>query len=608
MAALTAVDPRLVRRARAEQVATLFTHWRATTTSMLLGGLILAAVMWRVAPHGELAVWLVAILANQAWRYELARRYRAAAPDATKRERWGLAWAVGSTIAGSLWGLASVLWFIPGDPGHQALLIVCLFGVILGGLNLTTLLKASFYGFVLPALLPLIARVAVEGDEVHLFIAAVLLVVLAFILRFGHGLNDLLTESLAIRFENIDLIGELQAQTEAADRARAAAEAANRGKTQFLAAASHDLRQPLHAMGLFAATLSAKLQDLDMRNLVGSINASVEALEQLLSALLDISKLDTGAVVPNRATFPLTPLLMRIEQEFAPLAAAKGLRLAVVPTRMWVDSDPMLLERILANLASNAIRYTAHGGVVIGARRRGERIALELWDSGVGIPDAERERIFDEFYQVGNVERHSAKGMGLGLAIVRRLATLLEHPLRLDSRPGCGSRFVIEVPRAPPANVASAPAVSAAASNGSRLLAGMQVAVIDDEAIVVDGMRALYSAWGAEVVAGTTGDALLAAMGETGRCPDLIVADYRLAHGELGTDVVARLRRELGMPIPALLISGDSSAAALSAMRAARCEVMLKPVLPGELRALSTQLLRPDRRGHDARRIERATD
>ena len=599
MAVLTALDPRLdsrlAARARAEQIAILFTHWRATTASMALGGLIFAAVMWRVAPHGELALWLAAILANQAWRYELARRYRAAAPEAGERERWGRAWAVGSTIAGSLWGLASLLWFMPGDPGHQALLIVCLFGVIIGGLNLTTVLKASFYGFVLPAVLPLIARVAVEGDEVHLFIAAVLLVVFVFVLRFGHGLNDLLTGSLAIRFEKIDLIGELQAQTAAADRARAAAEAANLGKTRFLAAASHDLRQPLHAMALFAAALSAKARDLDLRSLVGSINASVEALEQLLSALLDISKLDTGAVVPNRSAFPLAPSLERIEQEFAPLAAAKGLRLAVVRTRMWVESDPLLLERILSNLASNAIHYTTRGGVVIGARRRGERTAIEVWDSGVGIAAGERERIFEEFYQVGNVERHSARGMGLGLSIVRRLAALLEHPLLVDSRPGRGSRFVIEVPRAPSSALAPMPATSSAATGSP--LAGMQVAVIDDEEIVVDGMRALYSAWGAEVVAGTTGDALLTAMGEACRCPDLIVADYRLAGGELGTQVVSRLRHELGTLIPALLISGDSSPDALRAMRESHCEVMLKPVLPGELQALSVRLLTPEKKG-----------
>ena len=591
MASVRALDPGLLARARAEQVATLYTQWSRTTTSMVLGGLILVGVMWRVAPHVELAVWFAAILLNQTWRYVLARRYRAADPGGGARERWGYAWALGSMIAGTLWGVAGVLWFTPEDPGHQALLIVCLFGVILGGLTLTTVFKPSFYGFVLPALLPPIARVALEGDEVHVFIAAVLLVVLAFALRFGHVLNDQLTQSLAIRYENVELIGELQAQTAAADRACAAAEAADRGKTQFLAAASHDLRQPLHAMGLFAATLSARVQDRDVRNLVTSINASVEALEQLFSALLDISKLDTGAVVPSRNAFPLAPLLARLEHEMAPLAAAKDLRLAVVATRAWVDSDPVLLERILANLVSNAIRYTPHGGVVVGARRRGNRIALEVWDSGVGIGPSERERIFEEFYQIGNLERHSSKGMGLGLSITRRLANLLGHGLRVDSRPGLGSRFTVELPRAA-AESPSAPAPLAfAPSEQPPLLAGAQVAVIDDELAVVDGMRALYSAWGADVVAATSGDDLLAALGETGRYPDLIVADYRLTRGEFGSDVVARLRDELGLPIPAVLISGDLSVSAQRDMRRLDCEVLVKPVLPGELRAVSVKLL-----------------
>jgi signal transduction histidine kinase len=591
VASIRALEPGLLARARAEQVATLYTQWGRTTMSMVLGGLILVVVMWRVAPHGELALWFAAILANQAWRYALARRYRAAAPVAAARERWGYAWALGSTVAGALWGVAGVVWFTPGDPGHQALLIVCLFGVILGGLTLTTVFKPSFYGFVLPALLPSIARVALEGDEVHVFIAAVLLVVLAFALRFGHVLNDQLTQSLAIRYENIDLIGELQAQTTAADLARAAAEAADRGKTQFLAAASHDLRQPLHAMGLFAATLSAKVQDRDVRNLVDSINASVEALEQLFSALLDISKLDTGAVVPTRASFPLAPLLARIEHDMSALAAAKNLRLRVVHTRAWVESDPVLLERIVANLVSNAIRYTTRGGVIVGARPRGDRLSLEVWDSGIGIAPAERERIFEEFYQIGNIERHSSKGMGLGLAITRRLATLLDHALRVDSRPGVGSRFAVELRRAAVESVSATTQTSTATVESVRALAGAQIAVIDDEAAVVDGMRALFSAWGAEVVAATSGDDLIAALGETGRYPDLIVADYRLSRGELGSEVVARLRDELGLPIPAVLISGDLSVAGQRGMRATDCEVLVKPVLPCELRAVSTRLL-----------------
>ncbi|HVP87720.1 MAG TPA: ATP-binding protein [Casimicrobiaceae bacterium] len=607
MASINALDPGLLARARAEQVATLYTQWSRTTMSMVLGGAILVVVMWRVAPHLELALWCVAILLNQAWRYLLARRYRVTDPPANARERWGYAWALGSTIAGTLWGIAGVAWFTPGDPGHQALLIVCLFGVILGGLTLTTVFKPSFYGFVLPALLPPIARVAFEGDEVHLFIAGVLLVVLAFALRFGHVLNDQLTRSLAIRYENIDLIAELQSQTAAADRARSAAEAADRGKTQFLAAASHDLRQPLHAMGLFAATLSTKVQDPDVRNLVESINASVEALEQLFSTLLDISKLDAGAVVPSRASFPLAPLLARIEHEMAPLADAKGLRLTVVGTRARVDSDPVLLERIVANLVSNAIRYTTGGGVIVGARPRGSRVSLEVWDSGVGIAAAERERIFEEFYQIGNVERHSSKGMGLGLAITRRLAALLGHVLRVDSRPEIGSRFAVELPRAEPEQRRPASQASVRQEAHRAALAGALVAVIDDEVAVVDGMRALFSAWGAEVIAATSGDDLLAALGEAERYPDLIVADYRLARGELGSAVVARLRDKLGLPIPAVLISGDLSVTAQRAMRASGCAVLVKPVLPGELSAVSTSLL-TERGRADAKLMARQQD
>ena len=590
MSTSTALDPRLVKRARADQIATLFTQWGRTTFSMTLGGLILCVVMWNVAPQRELIAWLAAILINQAWRFDLVRRYRAAAPAAEDRERWGRAWAAGSTVAGALWGTAGVLWFAPADPGHQALLIVCLFGVILGGINLTAMYKPSFYGFVLPALLPLILRVAAEADQVHAFIAAVMLVVVAFILRFGYNLNGSMTQSLAIRYENIDLIAELQAQTRVADRARATAEAANRGKTQFLAAASHDLRQPLHAMGLFAAALSARAHDGHVRNLVGSINASVEALERLFSALMDISKLDAGAVAPKRVPFPLASLFERLQREFGPMAATKGLRLVVVPTRAWVDSDPVLLERILANLVSNAVRYTMRGGVLVGARRRSARLVLEVRDSGVGIAAPERERIFEEFYQIGNPECHGGKGMGLGLAIIRRLATLLEHPLHVDSEPGKGSRFSVEVPRATPAASAGEPAPAGSRSPPTTL-ASAHVAVIDDESIVVEGMQALFAAWGAHVVGAASAEAMLATLGEAEAYPDLLIADYRLACDELGTDAIARLRRELGLTIPALLISGDSSASALSALRASGVDFLLKPVLPEELRAEAERLL-----------------
>jgi signal transduction histidine kinase/CheY-like chemotaxis protein len=592
MARTAALDSALVRRAHADQIATLFGQWGRTTSSMTLGGSILCIVMWNVAPHRELALWLGAILLNQAWRYELARRYRSASPSAENRERWGLAWAVGSGIAGALWGAAGLLWFVPGDIGHQALLIVCLFGVIMGGINLTSVYKPTLYGFALPALLPLIARVAFEGDQLHAFIAAVLSVVLGFILRFGHSLNDLMTQSLAMRYENVDLIDELQAQTAAADRARATAEAANRGKTQFLAAASHDLRQPLHAMGLFAAALSSRAQDVQVRHLVGSINASVEALERLFSALMDVSKLDAGAIEARRASFPLAPVLDRLEREFGPLASAKGLSFRVVQTSLWIESDPILLERILANFASNAVRYTERGGVVIGARRRHGRVSLQAWDSGIGIPPAECERIFEEFYQVGAADSQSGKGMGLGLAIIRRLATLLDHPVRVQSAPGKGSCFSVEVPRTP-SRTSRCESRPLTPVDPATPLAGSCVAVVDDEEIVVEGMQALLATWGATAIGASSGDTILSALGEAETYPDLIIADYRLGHGELGIDVVARIRYEIGSPIPALLISGDSSTETLETLRRSGVDFLLKPVLPEELKAHACRLCAP---------------
>ena len=583
----------LASRVRAQQITTLYTQWRRATTSMLLGAAILIAVMWKTAPAIVFAAWVAAIVLNQAWRYELGRRYRQTVPKGDAQRRWGYASALGSGLAGALWGVAATVLFVPGDIGYQALLIVCLFGVILGGINLTAVYKPTFYAFVLPALCPLIVRVALVGDQVHEFIAAVMVVVLAFVLRFGHNLNNLMVDSLAIRYENDDLIRALQRQTAAADAARAAAEDANRGKTQFLAAASHDLRQPLHAMGLFAAALSAKVREPELREIVASINTSVEALERLFSALMDISKLDAGAVAPVRAPVSLAPLFARIERQFAPLAAARRLRQRVVPTRCCVDSDAVLLERILANLVGNAIHYTDRGSIVVGVRRRAGQLRIDVVDSGIGVAAAHHDRIFEEFYRAGGNQGSGRHGMGLGLAIVRRLARLLDHPLSLASAPGHGSRFSVAVPRA----VAIAP-------RGMRddkrklprasALHGALIVVIDDDATVVEGMRACFTQWGATVLGAGTGADALALLGEGERYPDLIIADYRLADGELGTTVIARLRDELGLPIPALLVSGDASADAIAAMRASTLQVLLKPVIADELRAFAQRLLTGD--------------
>jgi two-component system, sensor histidine kinase len=615
---LAAVAPRLLARARFDQVETLYRQWHRTTVSMLLGAAILCIVLWGQAAPVLMAGWLVAIGVNQAWRGALARAFRRARPGVADAPRWGRYWSFGSALAGALWGAAAVVMY-PASAAHEALLIVCLFGVILGGLNLTAVYKPSFYGFALPALLPLIVRVAVEGDTVHVFTAIVMGVVLAFLLGFGHHLNDVLTHSLAMRYENVDLIDELQAQTREAKEARAAAETANRAKSQFLAAASHDLRQPLHAMGLFAAALATRAREPELKPLVASIHASVDALEGLFAQLLDLSRLDAGALTPERATIPLQQLFARLAGDFAPQAAAHGLSLTLVPTSLAVDSDPVLLERILRNLVANALRYTRAGGVVVGARRRGAAVRIDVVDTGVGIAAELRERIFDEFVQggVGPKSHVAGRGMGLGLAIVRRLAALLGHALVLASVPGRGSRFSVTAPRADlrrsragsdESAVPKAPPVPAAApAPSTSAFAGRRVAVIDDDPAVVAAMRALFSAWGAGVAGGESVAAVIADLAASARDndardrgPDLIVADLRLADGCCGLDAVAQLRTACGRRPPALIVSGDTGEDARAAVAAAGFTLLSKPLVAAALHAAAVAALQPgaDSIGH----------
>lgn len=598
MSTLAAIAPALLARARADQVATLYAQGHLTTLSMGLGALILCAAMWTEVALSSMVAWSALIALNQAWRTALMRAFERVRPGPAAAPRWGSYWATGSTLAGALWGVAAVAMF-PASPAYQSLLIVCLFGAALGGLNLTAVYKPSFYGFVLPALVPLIVRVAVVGDPVHVFIAGVMSVVLVFVIGFGHRLNDVLTRSLVIRYENIDLIGELKDRTRSAIDARAAAEAANTAKSQLLAAASHDLRQPLHALGLYVAALAARARDAEWRPLVSNVESAANALELQFAQLIDLSRLDAGVLAPECDDFPLAGMFSRIRAEFAPQAAARGLSLAIVPTRLAVRSDPVLLERIVGNLVANAIRYTNRGGIVVGARRCRERIAVDVVDTGLGIAAAHRQRIFEEFYQVKDATAvtPARRGMGLGLAIVRRFADLLGHEIALDSREGFGSRFRVLVARstAPATRAHRARPPAASRESCAVPFAARVVAVVDDDPATVDAMRTLFQTWGATVVGGATVDALLAGIGALERYPDLVVADLRLANDRSGIDVVRQLRHELGLSIPAIIVSGDTGTRADGEARTAGLMLLPKPVVAATLEATATALMREPR-------------
>ncbi|HZM46082.1 MAG TPA: ATP-binding protein [Burkholderiales bacterium] len=370
-------------------------------------------------------------------------------------------------------------------------------------------------------------------------------------------------------------------------------EAANLAKSRFLAAASHDLRQPLHALNLFVSQLRTETDEAERGRVTAQIDAAVTAMNDLFNALLDISRLDAGALAPEPTDLALDQILQRIERTFAPAAREKGLRLRVVPSDAWVRSDPILLERILLNLVSNAVRYTDRGGVLVGARHRGGRIRIEVRDSGAGIPADQTQKIFGEFYQLASPDRGHRGGLGLGLAIVDRLCRLLNHPVELVSLPGRGSCFAVSLPLVSPRRRPVEP--SAAAHAMADPAAGRLIVVIDDDALVLDGMRGVLRSWGCFVVTAESDRAALASLDGDDRRPDLIISDYRLADGNTGIGAVERLRRAFRAPIPAFLISGDIAPERLLEARARGLHLLHKPVAPMALRAMVNQLLRVSR-------------
>ena len=380
---------------------------------------------------------------------------------------------------------------------------------------------------------------------------------------------------------------ELSEALAATAQAQRTAEAANASKTRFLAAASHDLLQPLNAARLFTSALRQQSAlDAESRQLAERIDAAFRAAEDLLDALLDTSRLDTGSTQPEIGDFALAELFDSLQSQFAVLAEQRGLRLRVAPTGLAVRSDPQLLRRVLQNFLSNALRYTRHGSVLLGARRAGDEVRIEVWDTGPGIAAEQRARIFGEFQRLEQPSPWGEKGLGLGLSICDRIAAMLDHRLALHSRPGHGSCFAIVVPRA----AAAPPRRQAVHRGGSDEQLPLTVLCLDDDAAILDGMRALLGRWGVDC---RTAHDVAAAAGELRRGPvDLILADYHLADDVGGLQALQQLRAARDPLPPAALITADGSSELKQRARALGYPLLHKPVKPAALRALLTALVR----------------
>ncbi|MFG1465657.1 ATP-binding protein [Xanthobacter sp. DSM 24535] len=372
-------------------------------------------------------------------------------------------------------------------------------------------------------------------------------------------------------------------------QAKEIAETANMKKSRFLRAANHDLRQPLATLKILIYSGFSVQDENTKKDLLHSMDVTVSIMEDILGSLLQIGQLDAGRITPRVVHFQISQVMERLRIEFAPQAEAKGLSFHFVNSHTTIQSDRVLLERILSNFIANAIRFTEYGGILLGARRRGSQLDIQVWDTGAGIPSNQLELIFEEFHQVADQPSHRQKGLGLGLNIASRLAELLDHKIDVSSKPGRGSMFSVSVPIG---NVWQSdlgePEISERV--GGEFL-GVNVMVIEDNEMLRTTVCGLLERWGVQVTAASDGVRAIELVAQGGEVPDLVLVDYRLPNGQTGTEVLARLRELVGIRLPGIVATADTDPALIAQIREADLPVLIKPISPARLRSAMHHLL-----------------
>ncbi|MEC5386230.1 hybrid sensor histidine kinase/response regulator [Uliginosibacterium sp. H3] len=569
---------------RAEQIELLFTHGPSLLLGNTLGVISVTLMLWQAFELHVLLMWLGAIAVLTLARIAMVTAHNGRWRNRLSTDAWGVLFIAGAALSGIGWGC---LAYITSNTDPLTLAAI---GMILAGLTgaAAPALGTLYLAYVLYALAALIPYAVLCFTQSHPLAFGMGFIAVSYFLCtliFGWVNNRFTKGSIRLRFENHELLRQLQVQTQAAERARYSAETANSGKTRFLAAASHDMRQPLQSISLLADALQAEPLTPAAERLLASMREATTSMGELMDELMDYSRIDSGTLQAEFRSFNLAPLLIRIEAEFAPLAAQRGLRLHIRHRPVRVLSDPRMVERILRNLVSNAVKYTASGGILVACRPRGKHLRLEVWDSGIGIPMDKQDEVFREFYQLDNPERDRRKGLGLGLAIVDGLVRLLGQRLELRSIEGKGSVFSVALPLDTTQQAKTEilrPELPVLPQNISRVL------VIDNEPIIQQAMSALLAAWGCKPIAA---ESLEDALAQLDSAPDAILADYRLLEGRTGIEAIEGVRKHFNVDIPAAVITGDTDPHRLAEARSSGFPLLQKPTPSGHLREVLSTLL-----------------
>lgn len=579
---VNATTPASIRNERilAEQVKTLYESIGSLVLINLVVSSALTAVFWDLVERRWLLAWMAAIVLMLASRVVISVLFRRQF-EARKLGRYRAFLIVGSASAGIIWGVGGLIMFVPGELEYQLLILLALLAMGAGSAFSLSIYLPAYFAFVPVMLAPITLYLFYAGDNMHTALACITLVFITAQTLFNIKINKSLSSAMALRFENLDLIDQLQEQKTEAERA-------NRAKSSFLAAASHDLRQPLYALTLFTSALEERVDTVDTRRIAGQITRSAEALQSLFDALLDISKLDASTTEVKKVPFLLQPIFDKLADEFDPLANDKSLTTQWPSEPFAVCSDPILLEQILRNFLSNAISYTDVGGITVTCEPHQSSVKICVTDTGIGIALEDQRVIFQEFYQLGNPDRNRQKGLGLGLSIVERAAKQLGHDIALNSNPNSGSTFSVCVGKTTMAR-GEVVTVTPTEAEASLDIAPL-IAVIDDEESIREGLEELLRLWGCEVVVSANEKDAIARLRSYGRKPDGIICDYRLRENLTGLAAIDSINSAFQSQIPALIVTGDTEMALLIELKASGHQVLHKPVPPSKLRAFLSNL------------------
>ena len=563
-----------------EQIRMIYQQGPVLIAGAMLCAIMISLFLWHHLPHSALLFWLAAVGVTTALRIWVISSYLKADDAGKKRMIWGPYFWLGTLAAGMIWGAWPLMFYQMYNTEYLLLVSTVFAGMVAVSAASGSMYLPAFLSFSMPLVIPLAVTHILSGNDTLVLTGILILMFLGVNLFLSLRGNRQYRELIGSRFENLELMERLGEEKRIAERAVIA-------KSRFLAAASHDLRQPLHAMGLFLSALRKRETKTDQLRIIDDMSKSAEALNGLFNSLLDVSRLDAEIIEYNPTHADARTLFDRLHVQFMQQAEKKNLKLLVHDCKSVFYTDVILLERVLRNLFSNAVQYTEEGGITVSCQPLDDgSIRITMADTGVGIPVEARDDVFSEYYQLNNPERDRGKGLGLGLAIVRRLCELMDLPLGMHSEEGVGTTFTIDVPVGDPAQV-SRPKVSASPVEA----VGRRVLVIDDEHQVLQSMRHMLEGWGCKVMLAESARDALKIIALSDETPDVIFSDYRLPDDHNGIDAVAAIRESLEQDLPAVIITGDTSPERLKEVASTGLQVLHKPVSPEELLRLLQALM-----------------